>query len=395
VVTDNDTREEFISRCEEVHGKYYNYSQLPHTFSKTEKVTIICPKHGKFTQTPDVHLRGSGCPKCKVEKVTQVTRSNKTDFIFKANKIHDFKFNYTNVTYVNAITPVTIICPKHGKFTQTPDVHLRGSGCPKCYSSSQIRTIQQTLDNHNILYVSEKTFAGCIGIGGKLLRFDIYIPEFNTCIEYDGPHHYRPTIYGGYTIEQATNNFKKQKQNDTIKNDFCTNNHIDLIRIPYTQNHPDATVLKYLNTKQPERFMYTWDDLSVDVKKIINYIMSFDYERFAVYGIKRGGIPFAIPVSYHFENQCELGIVTYQRYDNNDTKVSHDINHSTKDIPIFVIDDLISSGETMSKVVKSLQHKYKKAKIHPIVIFGDENEEGIFFIRAHPKQWIVFPYEAE
>jgi orotate phosphoribosyltransferase-like protein len=55
-------------------------------------------------------------------------------------------------------------------------------------------------------------------------------------------------------------------------------------------------------------------------------------------------------------------------------------------------DDLISSGITMDKVVRKLQLKFKKAKIHPVV-FDDENSDGVAFIRPHPKQWIVFPYE--
>lgn len=55
------------------------------------------------------------------------------DFIQRAREVHDNKYDYSKVTYVNANTKVCIICPEHGEFWQTPDKHTtRGHGCPKC-----------------------------------------------------------------------------------------------------------------------------------------------------------------------------------------------------------------------------------------------------------------------
>lgn len=54
-------------------------------------------------------------------------------FITKASAIHDQKYNYAAVVYINAHTPVTITCTRHGAFAQLPDLHLRRkSGCPVC-----------------------------------------------------------------------------------------------------------------------------------------------------------------------------------------------------------------------------------------------------------------------
>ena len=53
-------------------------------------------------------------------------------FIEKARQIHNDKYDYSKVNYVNSRTKVCIICPEHGEFWQTPNTHLKGSKCPKC-----------------------------------------------------------------------------------------------------------------------------------------------------------------------------------------------------------------------------------------------------------------------
>jgi hypoxanthine phosphoribosyltransferase len=389
-------RDVFIGRCKERHGSYYDYSKVAETFSAKTKLTIICPKHGEFLQTSDSHLnKGHGCSVCKIDYVTGITRSTKADFVFKSNNIHNFKYNYELVQYVNAITPVSIKCTKHGVFLQKPDVHLRGSGCPICTNTSvAVQNILGVLDEINIPYTTEKSFPGCVGITGRSLRFDIYLPDRNLCIEYDGPHHFAPRLYGNMTDDDASKIFVTQQQNDSIKDKFCEKENIQLLRIPYTVHHPEAFVRKYISEEfVADRFYYSYDMLQEDVIKLSNYIKSFNYEKFAIYGIARGGILFSIPLSYHFDGIAEYGVVTFQRYDGNDKTVRFDITHKSAAIPIFVIDDLISSGITMNKTIKALQHKFKRATIHPMVIFGEENKDNVFFVREHPKQWVVFPYE--
>lgn len=58
------SREEVISKFRNVHGDRYDYSKVVYV-DMNSKVTIICPEHGEFYVTPDNHLRGRGCPRCK------------------------------------------------------------------------------------------------------------------------------------------------------------------------------------------------------------------------------------------------------------------------------------------------------------------------------------------
>lgn len=54
------------------------------------------------------------------------------EFIKKANLIHDNKYDYSKVKYINSRSKVIIVCKDHGEFTQRANAHLQGNGCPEC-----------------------------------------------------------------------------------------------------------------------------------------------------------------------------------------------------------------------------------------------------------------------
>lgn len=127
----NDTLENFLKKAENIHNGRYDYSKVNYIDSKT-KVCIICPKHGEFYQKPNDHLNGRGCKKCYDERRGESQRSCKDEFIDKANKIHNGKYDYSKVEYVNTHTKVCIICPEHGNFFIEPASHLSGRKCNEC-----------------------------------------------------------------------------------------------------------------------------------------------------------------------------------------------------------------------------------------------------------------------
>ena len=61
-------------------------------------------------------------------------------FISKANKVHENRYDYSKVNYINAKTKVTIICREHGDFQQTPSNHLSNYNCQKCAKNFQLDT---------------------------------------------------------------------------------------------------------------------------------------------------------------------------------------------------------------------------------------------------------------
>ena len=126
------TKKQFVQKANEKHGgDKYDYREFIYINSST-KGKIMCQEHGTFLQTPSNHLRGKGCPKCGNLNRGKSNRSNKDAFILKANEKHDNKYDYTLVDYKRLKTHITIICPEHGNFIQSPDNHLQGAGCSKC-----------------------------------------------------------------------------------------------------------------------------------------------------------------------------------------------------------------------------------------------------------------------
>ena len=124
--------EEFIKRSKEIHGDKYDYSKVEYINQGTP-VCIICPEHGEFWQRPNNHLSGKGCHYCRGNKISLSKRLSTEEFIKRAKEIHGDKYDYSKVIYKNLKYRVCIICPEHGEFWQSPDMHAgRGDGCPAC-----------------------------------------------------------------------------------------------------------------------------------------------------------------------------------------------------------------------------------------------------------------------
>lgn len=100
-----------------------------------------------------------------------------------------------------------------------------------CLLSKGEQKIQSILQKLNINFATQYSFPDCINPKtSKRLKFDFYLLKYNLCIEYDGIQHYHYTNSGWNTEE----NFKSTQYRDSVKNKFCKNNNINLIRIPYT-----------------------------------------------------------------------------------------------------------------------------------------------------------------
>lgn len=127
------TTEYFINKGKEIFGDYYDYSETDLNIRDNKgRVKIICHKHGEFWQNPYSHLHGYGCARCGSEKGGNSQSLTTEQFIEKANKIHNFKYDYTPTVYKGCYNKVEIICPKHGKFIQAAYSHLNGHGCKEC-----------------------------------------------------------------------------------------------------------------------------------------------------------------------------------------------------------------------------------------------------------------------
>ena len=117
-----------------VHGDTYDYSLVEYKHSTT-KIKIICKKHGLFEQIANVHRAGHGCPLCGSELRSSTNCKGVDAFVEDARRIHDNRYDYSLVEYINTSTKVKIVCVEHGIFEQSPNAHTninKPQGCKEC-----------------------------------------------------------------------------------------------------------------------------------------------------------------------------------------------------------------------------------------------------------------------
>lgn len=237
--------DEFIEKSTKIHKKTYDYSLVNYKNNKT-KIKIICKKHGLFLQRPCEHInQKQGCPKCAGVGRTPV------DFINDASEVHDNKYDYSKTTFKKHNEIINIICPIHGIFEQKPYIHLMGSGCQKCSESKGERKVELILKKNNIEFVKQKMFDDCKNPKtDRNLKFDFYIQKYNLCIEYDGEYHYEPwRLY--WDKSMAKQRFNEMKIRDEIKTKYCKNSNIELLRIPYFElKNIEEIISNYLSKKE-------------------------------------------------------------------------------------------------------------------------------------------------
>lgn len=141
---------EFIEKAKQVHGNKYNYSKVNYENSITD-IIVICYSHGEFNQRPNNHLNGNGCAKCKFELIANLKRKTNKEFIEEANIIHNNLYDYSKVEYENANSNIIIICKEHGEFQQTPSHHINGNGCKKC-SGNYTLTKDEFIEKANLIH---------------------------------------------------------------------------------------------------------------------------------------------------------------------------------------------------------------------------------------------------
>jgi hypothetical protein len=181
------TTEQFVEKARQVHGDLYDYSEVEYVNAKTP-VKIICKKHGPWFPIPGNFTTGAGCYSCQTKIIVDTA-----EFIERAKATHGDLYDYTESKYIDSKTKVTIVCKKHGKFEQVSTEHIRGRGCQVCSASKGEMAIAKILTKHNFDFVREYIVPKTI----YRFRYDFYIPSLNLLIEFHGEQHYRPVEYFG------------------------------------------------------------------------------------------------------------------------------------------------------------------------------------------------------
>ena len=225
--------EEFIKKAKKIHGKRYDYSEINYK-SAIINIKIICKEHGQFLQTPNNHLSGRNCGKCS--NTYSLSKKELID-IFNEEHIYEYKYDLDN--YKNVNSHINIKCKKHGWFIMKVNNHKKGSFCPKCNKniSRGEKKIINLLDTYKVNYEYQHRIKECKN--KRSLPFDFFITEKNILIEFDGKQHFKKSF------KMSDENFESIKKRDRIKDKYCEDNYIYLVRIPYTEyNNIEEILIK-------------------------------------------------------------------------------------------------------------------------------------------------------
>lgn len=224
-----------------------------------EKLNLLCECGEVFKQNFS-HIKNKinnnlqiKCPKCMKRDADESFRFTIDDLNKKLIEVYgDNEFVVLNNDgYVNFYDYVTV---KHipcgyvfkTKFKNITNQKRLCKNCQSKYSKGVIK-IMKYLDCKHIKYIKEKIFNECKD--KKPLPFDFYLQDYNLLIEFDGEQHYKSFNYFG-----GEEGFKKLQYHDKIKNKYCKDNNIPLLRIRYDEvnninNILDEFIYRQINTE--------------------------------------------------------------------------------------------------------------------------------------------------
>lgn len=198
----------------ELIGKYTKLS---------DKIKYKCLKHNYISKAPMTTLLDNrGCYYCGIEKMIEYHTLSLEEC---QKRISEKNKNIVILDYVNMKEKATFKCLKCNHIWKSSASYMISNGrmCPKCekYYYGE-RKISEILNSWNIEFIPQYRFEDCKD--KRSLPFDFYLPSNNICIEYQGQQHYK----------QVSNwNIQSTEKHDKIKKEYCKNNNINLICVPY------------------------------------------------------------------------------------------------------------------------------------------------------------------
>lgn len=317
--------QEFIKQCKEKYGDKFLWDKIVYN-GKRKKMKFYIDNEKYIEMFPDNFLASNSLFKTKKVKLKNIKDKifRQNEFIEKAKKKYNNRYDYSKVKYVNNNTKVCIICPVHGEFYVKPSTFIskRYRGCPLClkenfrekqkenfikcakkihknkYDYSKFKYInahskgivicpvhgeflishghhvsgegcpkcRQSFLEREVSLLLEKNNISFIQDKQfyifKKQRPDFYITEINTVIECQGRQHFVCNNYyfGSTKVEER---FKKTLDYDIRKNQICKKNNIDIIYFTTKNNICDdyLTNKKFGGIYTEENVFFKKDDL--------------------------------------------------------------------------------------------------------------------------------------
>ena len=366
------TIDEFIEKARKVHGDKYDYSKVEYKGSSV-KICIICPEHGEFWQTPSSHLTGCGCPYCSGN-----AKDTTKTFIEKAENVHNYKYDYSSVEYINSQTPIKIICPIHGEFIQLPNNHLsKEYGCPKC-SRITSRKENEVYDFLCGLIGSDKITRNTRSIIPPL-ELDMYIPSLSIAVEFNG-------------LRWHSEEFEPSKTYHLDKTEACNEKGIRLIHI-----FEDEWDLKKDVVKSILKNCVGMTDVIYARKCEVKEISSNEAKKFIDKNHIQNYVPSKISIGL-FHNKKLVSVMTFGSLRKNLGQKSKEDSYEMLRYSTILGTSVIGGASKLFKYFKEKYHpKYVKT-YSDIRLFSGKVYENIgfhFIHRSEPNYFYVIRNKRE
>ena len=199
------------------------------TANKNSKFKCLKDGYEWTTSFRNIKNIGRGCAVCaNVKKIKHIEEVNEW------LKNNDKSFNC--IKYAGNIREQSLFhCNVCNREWESNFNNIKnGNGCPHCSSSKGEQRVAEILDKYNIIYDRQVSFEECKNI--LPLPFDFGVYKNNKLIflcEYQGIQHYEPVDFASKGKEWAKEQFEINHNKDILKKDFCKNNNIPLLEIPY------------------------------------------------------------------------------------------------------------------------------------------------------------------
>lgn len=121
---------QYVEKCRKWHGAIYDLKKVKYRGS-VSKITIGCPTHGWVEIQAGRFGRGFPCPTCARNSGAKKRAMGDATFFNRMGELHPL-YDFSDSSYLDCYTDISVGCPTHGEFTIEPLKLLAGQKCPKC-----------------------------------------------------------------------------------------------------------------------------------------------------------------------------------------------------------------------------------------------------------------------
>ena len=184
-------------------------------------MTFTCAFKHQWSAIPESIYNGTWCPRC-----ANCSPEQSKERLLE--RVKEKKGLVDETKYENGRTQMQFTCAEKYGWLATPEGILSGTWCPTCCESRGEMQVRLALN------ACEMTIAKPKVLKGTRLRPDFFIESINLIIEFDGEQH--------FTLRWRGRKDTKIRENDLKKNEWCVENKVHLLRIPWWTTDVQKTV---------------------------------------------------------------------------------------------------------------------------------------------------------